>query len=473
MTELVLLLKRVFNNNVFRNFSYLSVGSILSQVVSLFTVIKITRILAPHDYGIYTFLMVQGTLILTISDLGLRNIVIRTIARNPQLTKDLTFNGALLRTIALVLFSLLYLVFNNYFGKLNPDQILLIFLFVLISCFSRLFEASYLGNQKMLPPALINLIFNIIWFVIIYLLPSYLITVGFLFMLFLLVNTVKALVYFICLKYQQLLTGNINNFWLTSKKLMSESWPYWVLVLIMLPFTHFSNNFLDLNSTKTEIGYFNLSERLIGPVSMVLDLALVAIFPNLSSLWVNNQKQFNRYVSVGFKYFLLIAMLFCFLFSLFIKEVIITLLPASYIPALQVCQLYIWYLFLTSIDSLIGTILGAINKEKLILKIGLVRSLLSTPILYYGSLHGSLGLAYGYVISFAVFQVFLWYMFGRATHIKIQGAGVFWLLSVILFVLSFLVAPHIALIYKAGLSISVLGTMAFYLLKGHKMKFAV
>jgi len=462
-------LKKIFTNTVFKNFSYLSIGSVLSQLISLLTIIKITQALSPNDYGIYTFLIVQGTLLLTISDLGLRNIVIRSIAREPARANDIIFNSAVLKSAAILFLSLLYILYNSLFGSLNSEQLLFVFLFSFISCFIKLFETAYLGNQKMLPPALVNLAFSIVWFAVIYLLPANLITVTFLFILFLAVNLVKAVIYYIFLKYQRLLKGEIRNFWSSSRGLLKESWPYFALILVMLPFTQFSNNFLDLNSTAIEIGYFNLSERLIGPVSFVLDFALIAIFPNLSSLWIKNEKQFNRFVSVGFKYFILLALVFCFLFTLFARDVVTSIFPASYLPAVAVCQLQIWYLFLTSIDSLIGTILGATNKEKMILKLGILRSLISTPMLYYGSTFGALGLSYGYVISFALFQIYLWYVFKKTTRIKINLSGMFWLLSIALFFVAQFAASHISFIYKLILALAVLGGAAFHISKTYRL----
>src|SRR5690606_23201244 len=137
---------------------------------------------------------VQGTLLLTIGDLGIRNILIRTIARDPQRTNDLIFNGAILRSAALLLLAFIYILYNYFFGNLNSEQLLLVFLFAFVSCFTKLFETAYLGNQKMLPPAVINLAFSIIWFIVIYLLPVTLITVTFIFCMFLAVNFLKAVI---------------------------------------------------------------------------------------------------------------------------------------------------------------------------------------------------------------------------------------------------------------------------------------
>lgn len=463
------MIKKIFQNTVFRNFSYLTIGSILSQLISLLTVLKITQILHPDDYGLYTFMIAQGTLLLTVGDLGIRNIVIRSIARDPSRSRDLIYNGALLRTLALLVLGGCYLVYNYFLGNLQAEELLFVFLFALISCFGKLFETAFLGHQKMLPPSVINLSFSILWFLWIFLLPASTLNVAFLFYSFLALNLLKNLVFHIVLRKQGLILGKMNNFFASSHSLLKESWPYLALVLVMLPYTKLTNNFLDIHSTREEIGYFNLSERLTGPIAFVLDFGLVAIFPNLSALWVSNKAKFRNYISAGFKYYMLLGMLLCFLFTLFAKELFGLIFPESYLPAVLVCQLQVWYLFLTSVDSLIGTIFGATDNEKKILRLGIVNSLFSTPILFFSSQYGALGLASGMVFSFAFFQLYLWYVFGKTLHVAIEDRGLMWLSAAVLFVTSYYVASDLHVGYKAVMAAAALLLTGMYFFKNYTL----
>jgi O-antigen/teichoic acid export membrane protein len=433
------------------------------------TVLKITKILHPDDYGLYTFMIAQGTLLLTIGDLGVRNIVIRTIARDPYRSKDLIYNGALLRTIALLVLGGCYLLYNYFLGNLQTEELLFVFLFALISCFGKLFETAFLGHQKMLPPSVINLSSSILWFLWIFLLPAATMDVAFLFYSFLGLNLLKNLIFLVVLHKQGLMLGKMNGFLSSSYSLLKESWPYLALVLVMLPYTKFTNNFLDINSTREEIGYFNLSERLTGPIAFVLDFGLVAIFPNLSALWVSNKAKFQTYVRMGFKYYMLLGMLLCFLFTLFAKELFGLIFPASYLPAVLVCQLQIWYLFLTSVDSLIGTIFGATNNEKKILRLGIVNSLFSTPILYFSSQYGALGLASGMVFSFAIFQFYLWHVFGKTLRFGIEDRGLMWFSAAALFGVSYFVAGDMHIGYKLLMASGVLLLTGRYFFKNYAL----
>jgi len=462
------MLNKVWGNIVFKNFSYLTIGTVISQLISLVTILKITSILEPEDYGLFTFLIAQGMLLLKIGDLGNRNIIIRTIARNPEQTNDLVVNGAIMRCIAVVSLFLIYIVYNFYFGNLDSTNLLLVFAFSLINCFVDLFEIVFHGNQQMFPSSIINLSYSIIWFVIIFFLIEEEIAVSIIFFLYILTSVLKLSLYFLFLKRYKLLIGKVDNFFTSSKKLISESWPYFVMILIMLPLTSLSNNFLDINSTKDQIGYFNLSDRLIGPISLVIGMALSAIFPNLSSLWAKNKTKFHRFMSLGFGLYMLVGMTICFMFTLFSEDIVILLFPESYLPAVAITQIQVWYLFLTSVDSLIGVALGAANKEKTILRFGVVYFLVCTPSLFYGSKFGALGLSISYVLSYGACLFYVWPKFKKVLGVKVKHDWGLWILAPLLFAFSYYTSINVSLTYKFIIAVAVSLGVGTYLFKVYR-----
>ena len=457
------MLKRIVQNKVFQNFSYLTIGSVLAQGLSLLTILKITRIFSPAEYGLFTFIMAQGLLLLAMADLGIRHILIRTIARDPSRTNDLMVNGALLKVTATVTLILCYLIYNSQLGSLTGVELMLLFAFTLLSSLAHLLETVFLGHEKMLPISLINLSYSAAWFLVVLLSPEASLSVVNLFLLFLGLNVFKVLVLWRVLSWYTLLIGKVGRFWQSSRALLLESWPYFSLVLILMPVNHFSNNFLDINSTADEIGYFNLSQKLLGPVTLVIGFALSAVFPNLSALWTKDRDRFYQIVSSGFKFFMLPALVLCALFTLFAREVVVILFTSDYLPAVKVCQLQVWFVFLMGVNSLIGTILGATNNEKLLLKLGVANAILSTPMLYVGSKFGALGLSYGYVISFAIFEIFLWIVFRKALRVRIEADALLWILAILLFVLSYFTPIQTSVVYRVLIGLILLGGSAIFL----------
>ncbi|WP_194774699.1 oligosaccharide flippase family protein [Pararhodonellum marinum] len=465
------MIKKIIQTKVFRNFSYLTIGSIISQLLMLVTVLKITNAFSTEQYGLYSFIIAQGMLVYTLSDLGVKAVTIRGIARNPLHTNDYVVNGAKIRLIALFAVVLLYLVYNNFLGQLSLLQILLLTALGLIHSTFYLFEYVFLGYQKMLVPSLIKIGHSSLWFLIVVILPKEYFTVELLLVLFIISNLIQSVILLVVLKKDGLLQGKTLNFFSSSKALLSESWPYIALMLLTLPYSYFSNNLLDINSNRDEIAYFNLAKKLMGPVQIIITFSITAIFPNISAMFEQNYAKFKGLISDGTYLFILLIALFSFLFTMFSKEAVELLFEEKYYPAILVIQLQVWFVFFNGINHLIATILGAANLEKYIFKLAVVNFVVSVPMLYYGSKFGAMGISYAYVLSFALYEIYLWIQFKNLVNIKIKNDILVWILALIMFFISYFISQELNLFVKSLISIFMVGILYFLFFKKSTFNF--
>ena len=459
------MVKKLFSNIVFKNFSFLTIGSVLGQLISVFTILKITSVVSPGDYGLYTFLISQGLLLVKVGNLGNTNIVIRSVARDGNLAKDYLANASLLRLMAIIGLTAFYLIYNFFFGTLNMTQIGLIFLFSLFNCLSYLFEWIFTGNQKIFPISVIGLVYSILWFLIVFIVPLDKISATALFAFYVGANFLKCAILYITLLTNKLVKGSIKKFKHSVALLMKESWPYLAMILVMLPLTNLTHNFLDLNSTNEEIGYFNLAQRFIGPVGLVISMLLTALFPNLAVLWEKNPDKFRFNVAKGFRLYMLVSAFGCFAFTIFSEDLIKAIFKEEYYSAILVCQIQVWYVFLTSVDSFIGTILGATNREKLILRFGIVYFFLCTPSLFLGSHFGAQGLSWSYIISFGMGLVYAWVIFQRKLQLRVEKELETIILVIGFGLFAYISAAYFTLLQKVVFFTLVLGVFTFYTIR--------
>jgi O-antigen/teichoic acid export membrane protein len=419
----------------------------------LLTVIKITKFLSPDDYGIYSFILAQGMLLITVSELGSKSIIIRAIARNPKATMDIVINNTKLRLLALIVIVLCYLIYNNLLGNLSNIHLFLLAIYALVNSIFFLFESIFLGNQKMYFPSIIKICTNLLYFIIVMVIPDSTFSIDILLISYIIVNLIQTIFFFILLKSENLFLGKADKFIPSSKRIIIESWPYIALMFLSLPMLHFGNNLLDINSTNEEVGYFNLAKKLMGPVQLIITFSLSAIFPNIAAMFINNRQKFNSLISNGMHIFIGLTAFFCFTFTLFSKDLVLLIFSEKYLPAIKVIQFQVWFLFLNGINHFIVIIFGAADLEKQIYKLALVNLIISAPFLYYGSIYGALGISYGFVISFAIFEFYIWYQFKKHLNIKISYEKITWILSITLFIISYTVSSA-PLYQKIILSIS-------------------
>lgn len=460
--------KKITRNKVVQNFSFMTIGNIVSQVLSLITVLKITEYFAPDDYGLYTFITSQGLLLLSISDLGIKPIIVRSIARDKEKTNDLIFNGLWLRVLTIIILTAIYILYNNLFGTLSIQEVLLISLCGFVNAIWSVLEYAFLAYQKMFSASLIKIIYGIFWFSSVWFLPQEYFSVYNLVFIFITLNILQGVVLWLLLKTKGMMKGKKLTFYDSTRELLKQSWPYFSVMLIMIPVQQFHNIYLELNSNVEEIGFFNLARKLLAPVQMVLSYAVLAAFPSLSTLWIEDKEKFRKLISNGFQYFLIIGMTLAFLFNLFIKEIVVLLFSTEYLPAVKVTQMQVWYTLLMSVNLTISTVFGSVNKEKLIFKLSVINGLISIPMLYYGSHFGAYGLSIAYVVSFAIMEIIVWRSFKNLMQIKIKKEILCWLMIIILFLISVFLVSYISILFKVLISILMVMLIAFYFSKNYK-----
>jgi O-antigen/teichoic acid export membrane protein len=464
----MLVLKKLSQNKVIQNFSFMTLGNVISQVLSLVTVLRITHFFAPDDYGLYTFITSQGLLLLNISDLGIQPIIVRSIARDKGSTKDLIINSLILRLLTVTFLTFLYFIYNRFFGILSIEEVLFVGLCALVYAVWTILEYAFLGHQKMFTASLIKITYGILWFGMVWLLPQDYFSVYNLIFIFVGLNILQGIAMGILLKVNGMMTGGRLTFYDSTRQILTQSWPYFSVMLIMIPVQQFYNIYLELNSNVEQIGFFNLARKLLAPVQMVLTYAVLAAFPSLSTLWVHDKAKFIKLITNGFQYFLIIGMTMAFLFNLFIKEIVVILFSAEYLPAVKVTQMQVWYTLLMSVNLTISTIFGSVNKEKLIFKLAVINGLISIPMLYYGSYYGAYGLSIAYVVSFAMMEVIVWRSFTNILNISIKKDVTCWLLIIGLFLISTFIVSYISLPIKIVISILILVIIGYYFNRNFK-----
>ncbi len=460
-------IKKIGQNEVVQNFSFMTIGNTISQILSLIVVLRITNYFAPEDYGLFTFITSQGLLLVAISDLGIQPVVVRAIARDKYKTNDLISNGLILRTITFVILTCIYLLYNSFFGTLTTFNVLMVGFCGLSNALWIVLEYAYLGNQNMFFASLLKIFYGITWFGFVFYLPENNFTIYNLIYIFIFLNILQALAMVIFLKKNKMLKGRKKSFLTSTKKILRESWPYFSVMLIMIPVQQFYNIYLELNSTVDEIGFFNLARRLLAPVQMVLNYAILAVFPSLSAMWINNQENFNKIISKGFQYFLLLGTTLALFFNLFIEDVVNLLFTEKYLPVIRVTQMQVWFTFLMAVNWTISTIFGAINKEKILFKLSIINALIAIPMMYYGSQFGAYGLSVAYVVSFTIFEIVLWITFKKSIKLNIEKEYICWGFAISSFFISIFYINNLSFSAKLIFSIFIIMILGLFF----KLKF--
>ena len=409
---------KIKSNRIVKNFSYITIGNFFSQLIVLLASIKIARKLGPADFGIYTFLIVQCMLFASLGTFGLRNIQIRSIARRPTNTRLYFSAGLSIYGVGIVFSTILLLVYSYFSSKYILNYIILVFIEIIAINLWDISESVWYGHQRMFFPSTLLAIANSVWVTTILILPNSYFSVYNILLLYVLLHFVRSSINFISVFRANLIKGNVLELFKIIKKLIYDSFPYYINMLLALPTNYLTNNFLEINSNSKELGYFNTNKRISQPLNLVIGLALAAVFPNISAMWVNDKEKFNKVIRNGFGLAILLFGYLSATISVFRTDIVLLLFGKEFLTVSEVVMYQIWFISIFGLFSLIGVVWGATDNQKLIAKFGFLNSLFVTPFLWIGSKLGAVGLSQSYLGSYIVFSPFLWWHFKNTLKVK-------------------------------------------------------
>lgn len=462
----------ISNNKVLKNFSVLTISNALTQFLLIFTSIKIARSLDPTVFGTYNLLNLHVSIVAVIASFGLRNIIIRSIARDKTIVKKVFFIAIIIRAIGLLLSIVLFCTYFLLYRHYDNLLFLLVLVCILSTVLFDLFESVAFGLEKMEFSGVINLLSTMFWLITIMIIPESQLSLHLIFGLFVFFSTLKTTVYFFSI-YKVNYIKNFRFEHIEKYQIIQfskECIPYYYLSLLTLLSNQIPILFLEYRSGLAQIGFFNIASKVLMPLNLVLTTILAAIFPSLSRLFITNYKIFIRNIKSIFIIITLFSIAFAFGVTLFRYEVIHLLYGEKYINSSLVLGYQGWYLAIYSVVCLIGTILGAINKQKELSYLAIVCTIIQVPILWYGSKYGAQYLSAAFLVATTI--TFIIHLYVINSYLKNELSFIFYFkimaLYIIGYVVSIFIPVDLGLFYKVIIFIFISITGGYFILKKYK-----
>jgi len=468
----------IAKNNVFlKNFSVLTFSSVLTQFLTMIIGIKIARLLSPYNFGMYNLLQLHVVIFTVIATLGIRRVIIRNIARDKTNIEGLLKSSMTLRVIGLTFAVTAFGVYYYYFQSYDIFLFGLVILSMLMMVSFDHFDSLAFGLEKMELSGFVNIISSICWILVILLLPDEYLDITTIFIIFTFYTIFKALLFFIIIRIRTKFSIKLN----TSvdeknkvSKLVSDSLPFYYLDLFTLLSMQIPILFLEFRSGTEEIGYFNIASKVLLPISLIVNTALSAIFPIIARLYSQNFPRFITIIKLMFIAICLFGISGAFAVTLFREEIVVLLYGEKYLSSSLVLSYQCWYVAFFSIVCLIGTILGAIDRQKELSYLALVCTLIQVPLLWYGSKFGAQYLSAAFLVATVITLGLHFFVINNYVKEKISFSFYFTIsaLMAVGYFLSLQLSPEIDLIYKfLFLIISVaIGSIFLYTRYGKTIK---
>lgn len=396
-------------NQILRNFSLLTLANVIVQLLSIISSIKLARTLDTSIYGQFNIYQIYISIFVTIASLGLRNIIIRSIARNHQDAKKILLSGIWIRIIGIVFSLIIFFIYFIFFKEFKSIVLILLIQGIISLAIFDVYESVAFGLERMEFTAFINVLFQVLWVITIFVIPIKFFTEIFLFGILMAQSSLKTLLYIIFIHFSKFLSkeriSNEINLAYNIKGVIYESMPYYYLAIVTLISNQIPVLFLENRSSLEQVAYFNLANKLLSPMSLLLSSTLAALYPNLSRLFVNDYKKFIKRFRYSIIFLAIIGISVSFGVAFFRKELVVLFYGEKYNTSGIIMAYQCWYFSLYSILCLIGLAFGCINRQKELSYLGIICTLIQVPILYFYSSGGAVSLSVAFVISTVIIYI--------------------------------------------------------------------
>jgi O-antigen/teichoic acid export membrane protein len=406
-----------------KNWAYLLTSSVFYQALGMVAMIRVARILTPAGYGHYNLVQATASIGMIFAGLGMREVIIRACARNPENSRTLYSTSLRVRFVFGFLVALGILLYSLLSPNTLPTSLSG---FVIMILFGQILwdtsESISFGKERMEFSSWINSLGSFLWVIWVWCVPASMLTVAVVSLSSALLQLFKAGV----LRWQ--VTGIIpayrsdeRNTRKDTRHLVRESLPFYWLALMSMAQGEFSVLILAGRSNSEQVGLFNVGFRLLRPLAIFIATGLSVLYPYLSRAKIQDTAEYMQAINKAFKTIIVMGSSCAFLVSLLRTEVVQILFGAKYAGSSDAIAFQCWNAVLYAILCLIGTSLAASDKQRWLAALSTACTIIALPIIWFGTPFGATGLAIGMVIGSAMNLTYHWYFFRKSLPGKIQS----------------------------------------------------
>ena len=356
-----------YKSKIIKNVSFVSIGELISNLLSYFLIIFIARILGSIGLGIYSFAFAFVGLFSFFYDFGISTFFIKEVSNNRKNIEKYFGDYAALKLIFCIVAMLLPMIFI-IFLKRSLDVVIIVYLSAIALFFqnySYVPRNTFQAYQEMWYDSFVRIIERVTAFVLgLYVFYKGYGLTAFLFAL-VFSNFVALIVSILLLKRLKVkFTFNINfPLW---KNILKTSWPFWLSVVFIQIYFQVDTVMLSFMKGYEATGLYNAAYKLISIIAKIPWIIVVVLFPVMSELHANMSKEpLKMMLEKGMHAMAVLSIPLITGTILLADRIIFFIYKEGFKESTIVLQILILTTFFIFLSNLIGWFLNATNMQKI------------------------------------------------------------------------------------------------------------
>lgn len=341
-------------------------GDAIFKLISLIVTIYLARYLGTVGFGKYSFVFAYLAFFNIITDLGLQQILVREMARDPAIAPKLIGNTYIIRltlTIFAVVLAMVIINLISYPKDMTSYIYVAAFTLLFIS-FSDFYGTIFQANLKMEYNIFAKLSFKILSsgliFWIIFVLQG---TLTQIILVLVLSEGVKTLInYSFSRKFVRPQFEIDFELW---KYLLKESLPLALYSVIWIIFFRTDIIMLSIMQGDAPVGIYSAAYKLSEPLWIIPGALLMSLFPIMSASFKSSKERLIKSYRLGIRYILIIMLPLAMGTTLIADKIILLIYGIQFTGSVTALQILIWALVFTSVNLVLINLLVSMEKQKL------------------------------------------------------------------------------------------------------------
>jgi|YelNatPaOPRAMG01_1025707.scaffolds.fasta_scaffold69260_1 O-antigen/teichoic acid export membrane protein len=327
----------------FANTSWLFAERIIRILINFIVTVYIVRYLGPKDFGLLSYAISFVALFATIATIGLDNIVVRELVKNPD-KKNYLLGTAFGLRLAGAISSILLIVLTVFSIHENSFDIWLILIISLTNIFQSFnvvdfyFQSKVLSKFSVIVQSLSLIIssiikillmifkYQLIYFAVATTLESFLLALGFI------------IVYRI--NGEKIFNWKFDK--LLSISLFKDSWPLILSGIAIAVYMKIDQVMLKYMLNDVEVGYYAVAVKLSESWYFIPVAIVSSLFPAIINAKGSDEKLYKSRLQKLYDLLALISIGIALPVTFLSKFIISILFGNSYLPSAPVLTIYIW-----------------------------------------------------------------------------------------------------------------------------------
>lgn len=365
------MVKSIKFSTFFKNFFYISVGNISSQILNFAITVYIANIFGPDQFGMISFVNIVVMYFFYLASFGMYGLGVIEASNNKKSLKNTVDTIVSLRVVLSVIVFLLLVMVTMFIDKGKTFKIMLLINGLTILGSSFYIDWVFNGIQEMKYTSISVIIKNLVYCILIgaiiatnisrsvYIVPISLVAATFLSSGYLLYTYIR--------RYKQVFSFTVDL--KKYKALLSNSWPFFFNGIFALVNLNMDTLMLGVLKTGYEVGLYNSVYRIASAIILVISFFFTPVYPMLISNF-NEGKHETLGLIINKLRKLMITICIPIAIGAFIlnKEVMTTLYSEDYAKATNTFTILMIYIAILSIREIYGYELNAWGEQKKYMK---------------------------------------------------------------------------------------------------------